>query len=175
MDAIASLREGLGSARWLMEGTMEGLTSDQLHWQPSGTAHSVAAGYAHLVLSEDFLINTMVQGKPPLAATSHAGKTGLSEMPPQDPGADWLGWAKKVKMDYSAFRQYAQAVNANTEAYLSGLKPEGLDRQIDFSAMGLGSQSVNWVLQTTIIGHITGHCGEIAATKGIQGLKGYPV
>jgi len=34
MDAIASLKEGLQVAHWVVEGTIDGLTSEQLHKLP---------------------------------------------------------------------------------------------------------------------------------------------
>jgi hypothetical protein len=174
MDAIAVLREQMGLNRWLLDGTLEGVTTEQLHWQPAGAAHSVASTYAHLVLGEDFVVNSMIQGKAPLAATTWAGKTGVSEPPPQgsEGTADWSQWAKTMRVDLSALRQYAQAVAASTDEYLANLKPEDLERQLDTP---LGKMSVNGLFFAAVIGHLPGHTGEIAAVKGLQGLKGYPV
>ena len=171
MDAIASLREGLGAAHWLVEGTMEGITSDQAHKQPGGNAHCIAALYAHLVSGEDMILNGMIQGKAPLAATSHAGKTGISQPPPME-GGDWAQWGKDVRVDIPALRQYAQAVYAVSDAYIAGLKPEDLDQKLNHFP-DLGPQTLNWYLQI-IIGHAHDHIGEVSALKGIQGLKGYP-
>ncbi len=173
MDAITSIKENFGWSHGMVEGTIEGLTSEQLHWLPAGTAHSIASTYAHMILGEDMLLNGMIAGKPPLAATTWAGKTGVSEMPPQGseegPG-DWAEWAKKVSVDLPALAEYAKAVYANTDAYLNSLKPEELDDQIDGF---MGKTSRNMMLQITA-GHGNNHIGEISAIKGIQGLKGYP-
>ena len=95
MDAIASIKEQLSFGRFILKGTTEVTTQDQAHWMPAGNAHSIAATYAHLILSEDGLINGMLQGKQPLAATSWAGKTGVDSMPPQGSEgiADWSEWS----------------------------------------------------------------------------------
>ena len=173
MDAIASLREGIGVSHWTLEQCLEGVTPEQAHWQPQGLAHSVAASYAHLALSEDGIVHGMLQGKAPLSATAWA-KTGIS-VPPPDPTkleADWGQWAKTVKVDLPALRQYAQDVYAATDAYLASLKPEDLDRKIE--AMAMGQQSLNYVISTILVAHPHEHAGEIAAVKGLQGLKGYP-
>lgn len=174
MDVIAALREQLRSANWLLEACMEGVTQDQLQWNPAGTAHSVASSYAHAVVGQDFVIHGMVQNKPPLAATTWANKVGVSALPPQEGGADWSGWARTVRVDLAAIKQYAQAVYAASDAYLAGLKPDELDRMIDLTAAGLGQQTLNWVLFGAVIGHVANHTGEIAAIKGVQGLQGYP-
>ena len=176
MDAIASIKEQLSFGRFILKGTTEGTTQDQAHWMPAGNAHSIAATYAHLILSEDGLINGMLQGKQPLAATSWAGKTGVDSMPPQGSEgiADWSEWAGKVKVDlaaFAAFAAYHDAVAAATDAYVNGLSESDLDRQLETP---LGSQSVNQMIGI-ITSHLSLHGGEISAVKGLQGLKGYPV
>jgi hypothetical protein len=41
-------------------------------------------------------------------------------------------------------------------------------------AVGMGTQSVGFVVNNAVIGHAFSHCGEISAVKGVQGKKGYP-
>lgn len=156
-----------------MDGTVEGVTPEQAHWQPTGLANSIAATYAHLVLSEDMIVQGMFQGKQPLAASTWAGKAGVDSMPPQgsEGDADWSDWGRKVRVDLPALQKYAQAVYAASDAYLTSVKPEELERQIDTP---LGKHSINFMLGAAIIGHVAGHSGEISAIKGLQGLKGYP-
>ena len=170
MDAIASLRETLASAHWLVEETMEGVTGEQAGWQPPGCAHPIGALYAHIVLREDGVLHELLQGKPPLAATEWAGKTGVSETPPI--AGDWTVWGRKVQIDLPRLRQYAQAVYGATDAYMAGLEPEDLGRQID-AFPGMGAQTLNWMLGQVAI-HVSSHIGEVSTIKGLQGLKGYP-
>jgi hypothetical protein len=171
VDAITSLRENIAAAHSLVEGTMEGLTADQAHWQPPGRAHSIAALYTHIVAGEDGIVHGMLLNRPPLAATSWAGKTGLSEAPPQEFG-DWSEWARKVRADLPALREYAQAVYAATDAYVASLKPEDLDGKREWFP-GVGSQTLNWMIGELAL-HANIHGGEISALKGLQGLQGYP-
>jgi len=91
MDAITSLREGFATAHWMLEGTIDGVTPEQVHWQPGGTALPIAAAYAHLVLSEDRLVTRRLQGTTPIASAGWDGKTGISELPPTGADADWRG------------------------------------------------------------------------------------
>src|SRR6478672_7962620 len=51
MDSIALLRKQFEQAHWVMEGTMEGVTSEQAASIPTGRANSIGASYAHVILS----------------------------------------------------------------------------------------------------------------------------
>src|SRR5262249_2817258 len=104
MNGVSALQQGVQTAHEFLEGTMADVTEAQLHWAPPGTAQGIGAPYAHLVLSEDMLINGMLQGKAPLGAISWAGRWGVSEPMPQ-PGPEWANyddWTKSVKVDLGA-------------------------------------------------------------------------
>ena len=177
MDAVTLLRQQLEMAHQTTEGTMEGTTPEMAHWMPPGKATPLGASYAHVVLSEDMIVNGMLRQQQPLFATSWAGKTGANEMRP-NPGGDWSatygGWTRQVKVDLPAMRQYAQAVYAETDRYLSTLTPSDLDRVIDLSSAGMGQQTLGWALSMLVVGHINNIAGEISCLKGLQGVRGYP-
>ena len=97
----------------------------------------------------------------------------LGEMPPLGPGGDLKTWSRRVTVDLPALRRYGQAVYAATDEYVASLTPEALARPLDLSALGLGQQSVMFVL-TALLVNASMHCGEISCLKGLQGLKGYP-
>src|SRR3990172_9557885 len=139
---------------------------------PGAAVTAVAAQYAHIVASEDAIVNGMLKGGPPLAATTWAGKTGLSEMPPQ--GFDWVQWAKGVRVNLAQLREYARAVYENTDAYLASLSDEDLARPLDLSSLGVGQKTLGWMLSIQL-GNVDHHCGEISCLKGLQGAKGYPM
>jgi uncharacterized damage-inducible protein DinB len=67
--------------------------------------------------------------------------------------------------------EYQSAVRAATDAYLSTLTPEELERNVEFAG---GERTVADMLLLAC-SHSLGHNGEIAALKGIQGAKGLPV
>jgi hypothetical protein len=53
--------------------------------------------------------------------------------------------------------------------------PAALARPLDLSTVGLGQQSVLFVL-TALLANVSLHCGEISCLKGLQGLQeGYPM
>jgi hypothetical protein len=174
MNAVSLLREYVQEARGFFEETLKDATPEQAKWQPSGKAMPIAAQYAHVIVSQDMGLYGMLKGAPPLVATSWAGKTGLTEPPPIGPGAPLDEWARRVQIDLPTLRQYAQAVYAATDEYLVSLTDDDLDRPLDLSAVGLGQQTVAYVLNAGWIANPHLHCGEVSCLKGLQGAKGYP-
>ena len=75
-------------------------------------------------------------------------------------------------MDLPSFREYAKAVYAATDAYVAGLPDAALARKIDTGF--IGEQTVAFILSNIVAWHVAEHGGEIAALKGVQGLKGLP-
>ena len=105
--------------------------------------------------------NTLTMGMPP------AGKTGVTA-PPQPVTEEW---AKSLKMDFPKFQEYAKAVFQNTDLFLQGLSEADLQRKVQTP---IGEQSVEWVVVSLLGTHFPQHSGEIAAVKGVHGLKGLP-
>jgi hypothetical protein len=157
-------------AHFVYDGTTADVTDASAHAQPTGTANSVAAAMAHVVVDEDAIIHGMLQGGAPLYASTFAGKIGCND--PQ-----WMitpEWSRSVRItDLAAFRAYTQAVFAATDKYVASLSDNDLLRMVDLPS-ALGKQTVAWVLGAIVIGHMHNLVGEISAAKGFQGLKGYP-
>ncbi len=171
MQAVTLLREQIQQAHGFLEATMEGVTSEQAHWTPPGTANPIAATYVHAVASEDLAINMVLKGGTPLYASEWADRTGISEVQPLTTAE----WARRVRIDLPTTRSYTQAVHAATDAYLAGLTDEELARVLDLTNFGLGQMTVGALLSRMVLGHIDNMCGEISVLKGIQGAKGYPI
>ena len=168
---VALLRQQFKTGHSFLEGTMEGVTSEMAHWRPPGKAQPLGANYAHILISEDFLINGLLKGAAPLLASTWAGKVGVSTLPPQAP--PWNDWANEVQVEFEALRGYGQAVYEATDNYLAALSDEDLDRSLDLSAIGFGQQALGWFLSVLIF-NVHTHTGEIACLKGLQGAQGYP-
>ena len=176
MSKVAFLREQLRTAHEFLEGTMQDVSEEQAHWAPPGAASPIAAHYLHVVAGEDGLVTGMLKGGAPLFASAWAGKVGADPPPPQmGPGSPWDVWARQVRVDLPAARQYAAAVYQATDDYLASLDDAGLDRELDLSEMGLGKPTLGWMVAVAVLGNVNMHCGEIACLKGLQGAKGYPM
>ncbi len=173
MNAVELLAQQLQQARTFLDGTMADVTDEVAHAAPPGLLNPIGATYAHLVIGEDGFVNGLLRGQAPLFAADWAGKTGLSQPPPDGPG--WDQWAREVKADLRQVRDYASAVAGATDVWLRSLAPQDLERKIDLSAFGFGEQTMAWVLSAGVVGHVQSHWGEICALKGLQGGKGFPV
>lgn len=172
MDAIALLRLQVEDAHSLTDRMVEGLIPEQVHWQPPAGAHSVGATLSHMVLNEDWLIRTLLLGRPAMYETDWAGRTGFSA--PQPGEGAWEEWARTLRVDLPALLEYARTVYAATDAYLAALGPDDLAREITFPPPRAMTRPLSRVLSSMLIRHHANHCGEIAAVKGLQGLRGYP-
>lgn len=164
----------LKTAHSTLEQTMDGVTDEVANYMPPGKANPIAGTYAHLVFSEDFFVQGLLRKKQSLEETAFKDKTGASTVQPTDWEVEYPKWLREVKIDVKQFRAYAKAVFAESEAYVATLTDEDLEKEVDLSALGMGTRKVHDFIANLISGHAYPIMGEISVLKGIQGLKGYP-
>lgn len=171
MKAQALLQQQLAGYHDILEQTIADCQQETLDKNlPGATITSVGSVYAHVVFSEDEILHGMLQGKPALyRAENWAGRTGVE--PPSTPDFK-AEWARTVKMNLPAFREYAKAVYGATDAYIAALSDADLERKVQTGF--IGEQTVAFVVSNVLGWHVAEHNGEIAALKGVQGLKGLP-
>lgn len=174
MEIVELIRQALADAHETLERTVSGLDQAALDWQPPGTANPIGATLAHIIVSEDMVANALLAERAPLLRTSFAGRTGLSEpMPMPGPAwADYGAWAKRLRVDMPVLLAYGKASWAASDAFLSGLVPANLDRDLDLSLVGHGHRTLGWAVVHMLIGHCEQITGEIACLKGLQGRGG---
>ena len=165
------LRQQLAGYHDILEQTMADCAQKTLDHNPAGaTITNIGSIYAHTLFAEDNILHGMLQGKAPIYKTGNwAARTKL-EMP--KPGEFTPEWARSVNLDLPTFREYAKAVYAATDAYINGLTDGELDRKVQTGFVG--EQTVGFVLSNVLGWHAAQHTGEVAALKGVQGLKGLP-
>lgn len=168
------LLEQLQAVHGALEQTMDGVTDEVAQFMPPQKANPIAGTYAHLVFSEDFFVQGILQGKKPVFETDFKGKTGASEIQPIEWETAYPKWLKEVTVDIKAFREYAKAVYTASETYVSSLTDAELEKDVDMSAYGMGKKKVYYVIGNMLSAHANSVMGEISLLKGIQGLKGYP-
>ena len=69
MSETGLLTLAVKSPARLLERMTADLTDEQLHWNPPGTAHSVAATWAHAIVSTDWQIQFAEEDWPNIAFT----------------------------------------------------------------------------------------------------------
>ena len=77
---------------------------------------------------------------------------------------------RRVRLDVSLFNDYAKQVWAATEDFVGGLSSADLEREIPGPG-GRPSTLLTLIGNVGVI-HLNEHMGEIAAIKGMRGLKG---
>lgn len=133
-DASA-MRFSPGLLRWqfrlmhrLLDTIADEISAEQSRGQLSGIVARAGACYAQIALCEDVSVHSALAVGPPLALTSWAGRTGLSELPSLAGPIDWRAWMRRLRLaDMGALRAYAQAVHTMTDTYLAILADDALD------------------------------------------------
>ncbi len=168
MDAKAFITRQINLVRFLSDSAMNETTDEQFNWQPPGTANTIRASFIHMVHAEDFFIQHVIQRQPRLWESENWAARFEINTPPGR-GRGWEEVTAKP-LPVAPALEYQQAVRAATEAYLERLTAEELDREVRFFG---AMQPVAQVL-ATLVAHTMGHAGDIAAIKGLQGVKGLP-
>jgi hypothetical protein len=163
MDAITFATEQIKQAFGIVEMTANGMTDEQYNLAPAGTANSPAKSHVHALTSMDFFVNGVI-GQRPLQWAGFAAEQGL----PANPMEIW-GYTGTIKLE--PMQAYSGKVKEAVLDYVGSLKDSDLDRKIE--TQFFGTQTAAWIIQLGVV-HLTGHAGDVAAIKGIQGLKGLP-
>jgi hypothetical protein len=168
MQDIELIHKMIAGAHDQADDTLKDTNVEQFNWTPPGTANPVSAVFVHYLTSEDFFIQTVIQGKPWLWETGGWGeKTGVKNTPGY--GGNWDEFKHSTLAMEPVFA-YQQVVRAATDSYLSTLTSQELGRKVKFAD---GESTVTDVLILMVF-HIACHAGEISALRGIQGGKGLP-
>lgn len=167
MDGVASIKETLGLARQYLEAAIQETEAATLARRlPNATIGPIGEIYGHTIGNEDWAFNQLIQGKDQLLKSGGwATKLGL------DPAATEHDWLAVAENHFDTLQEYGKAVFAATDAFLDSISDTDLDRPIDFFGR---KESMGWVIADTVLVHVAFHSGEIAALKGVMGLKGLP-
>jgi hypothetical protein len=163
MNAMDYAKLQIHEAFALLDACVGDLDDDHYNWNPSGTCNPIAKSHVHAVTSIDFFVNGVLKGAPlrwPEVAAAH----GLPANPLQL-------WQSDARIPLCAIREYATSAEAIALDYLTSLSEADMDREVE--TQFFGKRSVAYIVQLAGM-HLAGHTGDMAAVKGIQGLKGLP-
>jgi hypothetical protein len=168
MDIIEFVHQLIEAAHGQTDDTMKDTTVEQFNWTPPGTANPISAVFVHLLNSEDFFVQNIIQEKPQLWDTGDwSEKTGVKNTPGY--GDNWDEF-KHASLALDPVLAYQQVVRAATDSYLDKITPDDLERKVKFA----GGESTVAAVLILLASHTLCHAGEIAALKGVQGTKGLP-
>jgi hypothetical protein len=168
MEVIEYIQKQVGGARRQVETVLKDTTQEQLNWTPPGTANSIGVTLVHMISSEDIFFHQILQCQKSLWETEKWGeKIGLSAPPGHTHSWDEI---KNKILELEPVLAYGKSVWAASDAYIACLTPAELDNKVTFFT---GERSIAEIVVMQV-SHILGHAGEIAAIKGIQGVKGLP-
>ncbi len=159
------ITDALDKENGFLQEAVEGLTPDEVAWQPTSDANSIGWILWHMVRVEDMWIQFFAQFQTELwESEGWHEKFGL---PTRDNGFGHT--AEQVnnfpRLDLAQFLQYRAAVRKNTLAYLGTLTPGDMETvpRERRPEMSLGA------MFRQIIGEMYQHVGHIAYLRGLQG------
>jgi hypothetical protein len=157
MNTVELLQFSLGAAFDVLSQVTADLTQEQADWRPPGTASSIRDIYWHALTYVDYFVREYcIEGK---------------RLPDTVESRPDVLRMQVVEADVSELHEFASQVESTVQDWLSSLTPADLERRRHTT---LGELNVGQMLEIYVVWHINAHCGEIAALKGCQGLKGYP-
>jgi hypothetical protein len=165
MDARELLRSQFQFAHQFIEMALDDVSPEAAARKVAGsTINTIAHVYGHSVVAEDaFVSGALGGGVPVLESGGWAARTGIPvAKPSQD--EEW----GKLSIDLAATREYAKAVYEATDKFLASAPDDTVFRQVD----GPGRKVM--LFPEIMLTHTAQHWGEIAALKGVQGMKGLP-
>jgi len=163
MNAVRYAKEQLSEAFNLFNVCADGMDDGQYNFQPPGTCNTPAQSHVHAMSSMDFFLNAMLRSGQ-MRWPQLAGQHGLPANPMEI-------WRYQGNVPYEPMKEYARAVQQDVLDYVGALKDDDLERIV--KTQFFGEKSVAWILMLAV-DHTMGHGGDIAAVKGMQGLKGLP-
>ena len=168
MEAKELLRDQFKTMHQFMDMTIADCTPEVLEkTDDAWTINKIGSLYAHAYLGEDTFVQAMAKGEMTiLQSDGWAEKLGIENTSPMQ-NED----TTNLKIDLETFRAYAKAVSAATDDFLANATDEQLNKEVDTP---LGKQMFITFFSNIGLTHVAGHWGEIAALKGVQGLKGLP-
>ena len=169
METVVYVQKQLAAAKRQFDGVMQETTEEQINWKPGGTANTIGVTLVHLANTLDNSFQKVLQDRPSLWEKEGWGeKLGLSGPPGRVNGWDEI---KSKHLALEPVSGYAAAAFKQAEDFVAGLKAEDLERIVIMYGNERPLAEV-LVMQFT---HTVVHTGEIAALKGMQGVKGLPV
>lgn len=181
MSVGDGIRKNLYFWHWYPRLLCEGLTEEQLHWQPETHPNHITFAIWHAYRSEDEIIHGILMQKPSVFVREGWAK----RLPVAEPGNPPFGTGLNreqiaaLHLPLTDLLEYADAVGAAIQEYADSLSEEQGAEMIPLpffkDVYPLDSASRAEVLTFFCVGHTAEHLGEVQYIKGLLGLTGAPL
>ncbi len=182
MSVGAALKKNLTFWHVFPEILVEGLTPEQLRWQPEQHDTSIIFALWHAYRAGDELVHSMVMGRPSVFTSQN----WAARLPVEKTGATPFGngltreQIAEIDLDVREVLAYAKAVGESEVAYLGSISDEeaAVEVRLPFFTGVYPGVDVMSKIETVAffaIGHTSEHLGEVQMVKGLMGLKGAPL
>ena len=145
---------------------VDGLTPEELAFQPDKECNSIGFLLWHQARAEDSLINGMVQQKPQVWTSENWYQKMKVTENPEDDG--WGYTAEQIAAfpvpELKDLLDYAGAVRAKTVEYLQGMIASDFDK---VTKAPFGELTIGQMLSLTMC-ELNQHTGQIAYLRGLQ-------
>ena len=182
MSASSALARNMDFWHWYPELLVQGLTTEQLRWQPEGHDTSITFAIWHTYRAADELVHGMVLQRPSVhASQGWAGRLAVAEtgVTPFGNGMsrEQIG---RLDLNIGALLGYAKAVGASIGAALASMSDEEAAAEVALPFFTGVYPSMDRLskLETIVffaIGHTSEHLGEMQMIKGMLTGKGAPL
>jgi hypothetical protein len=172
VDTLALIRHETNAAYAWLDNIVSDINHAQANWQPPGTANTIAATYAHALISADVDLNRHFYGRTPIISGEWGSRVGLHDLFPDD-------FASNGEIRWNDLHQYGIEVTRYVGTLVEALTLDELSRDFEMMAtdagepVSLGTWKGIDIYRLHGWSHIRMHGGEIACLKGMQGLTGY--
>jgi hypothetical protein len=166
----ALLKSEFELAKMVFDATTGDLTEEVAGKRVEGAnIGAILPIYAHAVFGLDAMVNRAAAGGQALLESGNwAQRTGIAA-PSMMQTPEWAENPFKLE----GLREYSAAVFASLFAYLDGATDADLDKEVP-SPISSNLVPVSRFLGGLGMVHLCSHTGEIAALKGVHGLRGLP-
>jgi hypothetical protein len=170
MTLVEFIRAAMRNQHRMLDEAVGGLTPEQLHWVPPGTAaNHIGFTLWHYVRTEDNIVQFILQDRKPTVWMDggYFERFGLDRVS-QGTGMTTEDAHALRLPPLDQWMTYQQAVWQATDAYLSSLDDEALERIVRIAPFG--EIPVRQALSGVALTHGHAHLGEICVLRVLQGL-----
>ena len=182
MKAGTLLAKNITFWHWYPQMLVDGLTDEQLHWQPEQHDSSINFALWHAYRACDDLVHGVILDKPTVFASQEWGERLAVAQTGFTPFGNGLTREQiaALRLDVREIVAYARAVGESIGGHLAAMSDDLAAGEVALPFFTNVYPEVDRMskLEAIVffaIGHTSEHLGEVQMLKGLMGLKGAPL